>query len=96
MHQCWKGLLYVLCALGHPSDAGHVPVPGREDQHFCEIPVLQKTEVSMGNMVLVGLLSWVSTLFVGAAAFSYFEGWSFLMPLTTALSHLLPLGLEIL
>uniref|UniRef100_A0A3P8QI41 Potassium channel domain-containing protein n=1 Tax=Astatotilapia calliptera TaxID=8154 RepID=A0A3P8QI41_ASTCA len=45
---------------------------------------LQKTEVSMGNMVLVGLLSWVSTLFVGAAAFSYFEGWSFLMPLTTA------------
>lgn len=38
---------------------------------------LQKTEVSMGNMVLVGLLSWVSTLFVGAAAFSYFEGWSF-------------------
>lgn len=38
---------------------------------------LQKTEVSMGNMVLVGLLSWVSTLFVGAAAFFYFEGWSF-------------------
>uniref|UniRef100_A0A668SMH6 Potassium channel domain-containing protein n=1 Tax=Oreochromis aureus TaxID=47969 RepID=A0A668SMH6_OREAU len=32
---------------------------------------------SMGNMVGVGLLSWVSTLFVGAAAFSYFEGWSF-------------------
>lgn len=47
---------------------------------------LQKTEVSMGNMVLVGLLSWVSTLFVGAAAFSYFEGWSFLMPLTTSLA----------
>ncbi|XP_063331092.1 potassium channel subfamily K member 9-like [Pelmatolapia mariae] len=38
---------------------------------------LQKTEVSKGSMVLVGLLSWVSTLFVGAAAFSYFEGWSF-------------------
>lgn len=27
-----------VCALGHPSDAGHVLEPGREDQHFCEIP----------------------------------------------------------
>lgn len=82
MHQCWKGLLYVLCALGHPSDAGHVPEPGERINTFVRYLLsrvkqglgLQKTE---GNMVLVGLLSWVSTLFVGAAAFSYFEGWSF-------------------
>ncbi|KAM7423265.1 hypothetical protein PAMA_011015 [Pampus argenteus] len=38
---------------------------------------LQKTEVSMGNMVLVGLLSCTSTLCIGAAAFSHFEGWTF-------------------
>lgn len=38
---------------------------------------LQKTEVSMGNMVLVGLLSCISTLCVGAAAFSHFEDWTF-------------------
>lgn len=38
---------------------------------------LQQTEVSMGNMVLVGLLSCMSTLCIGAAAFSHFEGWSF-------------------
>uniref|UniRef100_A0A671UJL3 Potassium channel, subfamily K, member 15 n=1 Tax=Sparus aurata TaxID=8175 RepID=A0A671UJL3_SPAAU len=38
---------------------------------------LQKTEVSMGNMVLVGLLSCMSTLCIGAAAFSHFEGWTF-------------------
>ncbi|KAJ0068336.1 hypothetical protein NL108_005917 [Boleophthalmus pectinirostris] len=38
---------------------------------------LQKTNVSMGNMVLVGLLSCGSTLCIGAAAFSHFEGWSF-------------------
>ncbi|XP_029006884.1 potassium channel subfamily K member 15-like [Betta splendens] len=38
---------------------------------------LQKTEVSMGNMVLVGLLSCVSTLCIGAGAFSHFEDWSF-------------------
>ncbi|KAK1901130.1 Potassium channel subfamily K member 9 [Dissostichus eleginoides] len=37
----------------------------------------QQTEVSMGNMVLVGLLSCMSTLFVGAAAFSHFEDWTF-------------------
>ncbi|KAF7655313.1 hypothetical protein LDENG_00057950 [Lucifuga dentata] len=39
---------------------------------------LQKTGVSMGNMVLMGLLSCLSTLCVGAAAFSHFEGWTFL------------------
>ncbi|XP_041748973.1 potassium channel subfamily K member 15-like [Coregonus clupeaformis] len=38
---------------------------------------LRRTDVSMGNMVLVGLLSCMSTLCVGAAAFSHFEGWTF-------------------
>ncbi|XP_068576418.1 potassium channel subfamily K member 15-like [Cebidichthys violaceus] len=38
---------------------------------------LRKTEVSMGNMVLVGLLSCMSTLGIGAAAFSHFEDWTF-------------------
>lgn len=37
----------------------------------------RETEVSMGNMVLVGLLSCMSTLCIGAAAFSYFEDWTF-------------------
>ncbi|XP_053285399.1 potassium channel subfamily K member 15 [Pleuronectes platessa] len=38
---------------------------------------LRKVEVSMGNMVLVGLLSCMSTLCVGAVAFSHFEDWTF-------------------
>ncbi|XP_043978598.1 potassium channel subfamily K member 15-like [Gambusia affinis] len=38
---------------------------------------LRETEVSLGNMVLVGLLSCVGTLCVGAAAFSHFEDWTF-------------------
>lgn len=38
---------------------------------------LQKSEVSMGNMVLLGLLSCMSTLCIGAATFSHFEDWSF-------------------
>ncbi|XP_056293519.1 potassium channel subfamily K member 15-like [Pseudoliparis swirei] len=38
---------------------------------------LRKTEVSMGNMVLVGLLLCVGTLCIGAAAFSRFEDWTF-------------------
>lgn len=38
---------------------------------------LQRSEVSMGNMVLVGLLSCMSTLCIGAATFSHFEDWSF-------------------
>ncbi|XP_070705956.1 potassium channel subfamily K member 15-like [Pempheris klunzingeri] len=38
---------------------------------------LRRTEVSMGNMVLVGLLSCMSTLCIGAAAFSHFEDWTF-------------------
>ncbi|KAM4613818.1 potassium channel subfamily K member 15-like [Polymixia lowei] len=38
---------------------------------------LRNTDVSMGNMVLVGLLSCMSTLCVGAAAFAHFEDWTF-------------------
>lgn len=38
---------------------------------------LRQAEVSLGNMVLAGLLSCVCTLCVGAAVFSHFEGWSF-------------------
>ncbi|XP_023254777.1 potassium channel subfamily K member 15-like [Seriola lalandi dorsalis] len=38
---------------------------------------LRKTEVSMGNMVLMGLLSCMSTLCIGAATFSHFEDWTF-------------------
>ncbi|XP_028850038.1 potassium channel subfamily K member 15 [Denticeps clupeoides] len=37
----------------------------------------RRTEVSMENMVLVGFLSCLGTLCVGAAAFSHFEGWTF-------------------
>lgn len=37
----------------------------------------RQTEVSMENMVLVGFLSCIGTLCVGAAAFSHFEEWSF-------------------
>ncbi|XP_034761076.2 potassium channel subfamily K member 15-like [Acipenser ruthenus] len=38
---------------------------------------LRKKEVSMENMVVVGFLSCISTLCIGAAAFSHFEGWTF-------------------
>ncbi|KAJ8265307.1 hypothetical protein COCON_G00144060 [Conger conger] len=38
---------------------------------------MRRTEVSMENMVLVGFLSCIGTLGVGAAAFSHFEGWTF-------------------
>ncbi|XP_063065126.1 potassium channel subfamily K member 15 [Engraulis encrasicolus] len=38
---------------------------------------LRRTEVSMENMVLVGLLSCMGMLCFGAAAFSHFEGWTF-------------------
>ncbi|XP_034551324.1 potassium channel subfamily K member 15 [Notolabrus celidotus] len=37
----------------------------------------RRNEVSMENMVLVGFLSCIGTLCVGASAFSHFEGWSF-------------------
>ncbi|XP_062871169.1 potassium channel subfamily K member 15 [Trichomycterus rosablanca] len=37
----------------------------------------RRTAVSMENMVLVGLLSCLGTLCVGAGAFSHFEGWTF-------------------
>ncbi|XP_078508050.1 potassium channel subfamily K member 15 isoform X1 [Lissotriton helveticus] len=38
---------------------------------------MRKTDVSMENMVFVGFLSCIGTLCIGAAAFSYFEGWTF-------------------
>ncbi|XP_064162746.1 potassium channel subfamily K member 15-like [Anguilla rostrata] len=38
---------------------------------------LRRTEVSMENMVLVGFLSCIGTLGIGAATFSYYEGWTF-------------------
>ncbi|CAL9703470.1 unnamed protein product [Knipowitschia caucasica] len=37
----------------------------------------RRTEVSMENMVLVGFLSCLGTLCVGAGAFAHYEGWSF-------------------
>ncbi|XP_075964536.1 potassium channel subfamily K member 3 [Anarhichas minor] len=39
---------------------------------------MRHTEVSMANMVTVGFFSCMSTLCVGAVAFSHCEGWSFL------------------
>ncbi|XP_076611672.1 potassium channel subfamily K member 3a [Chaetodon auriga] len=38
---------------------------------------MRRTEVSMANMVTIGFISCMSTLCVGALAFSHFEGWSF-------------------
>ncbi|XP_041832016.1 potassium channel subfamily K member 3a [Melanotaenia boesemani] len=38
---------------------------------------MRRTEVSMVNMVTIGFISCMSTLCVGALAFSEFEGWSF-------------------
>ncbi|KAM7367750.1 hypothetical protein PAMP_014028 [Pampus punctatissimus] len=38
---------------------------------------MRRTEVSMVNMVTIGLISCMSTLCFGALAFSHFEGWSF-------------------
>lgn len=38
---------------------------------------LRQAEVSLGNMVLAGLLSCACMLCVGAGVFSHFEGWSF-------------------
>ncbi|XP_076128394.1 potassium channel subfamily K member 3a isoform X2 [Alosa pseudoharengus] len=38
---------------------------------------LRRTEVSMANMVFIGFVSCMSTLCVGAAAFSRYEDWSF-------------------
>uniref|UniRef100_A0A670YPR1 Potassium channel subfamily K member n=1 Tax=Pseudonaja textilis TaxID=8673 RepID=A0A670YPR1_PSETE len=38
---------------------------------------MRQTTVSMKNMVVVGFLSCMGTLGIGAAAFSYFEGWTF-------------------
>ncbi|XP_070705412.1 potassium channel subfamily K member 3a [Pempheris klunzingeri] len=38
---------------------------------------MRRTEVSMVNMVTIGFISCMSTLCIGALAFSHFEGWSF-------------------
>ncbi|XP_042321485.1 potassium channel subfamily K member 15 [Sceloporus undulatus] len=38
---------------------------------------MRQPVVSMKNMVVVGFLSCMGTLCIGAAAFSYFEGWTF-------------------
>ncbi|XP_065258029.1 potassium channel subfamily K member 3 [Emys orbicularis] len=38
---------------------------------------MRRTEVSMANMVTIGFFSCISTLCIGAAAFSYYEHWSF-------------------
>ncbi|XP_032399198.1 potassium channel subfamily K member 3a [Etheostoma spectabile] len=38
---------------------------------------MRRTEVSMVNMVIIGFISCMSTLCLGALAFSHFEGWSF-------------------
>ncbi|XP_034554790.1 potassium channel subfamily K member 3a [Notolabrus celidotus] len=38
---------------------------------------MRRTEVSMANMVSIGFISCMSTLCVGALAFSHFEEWSF-------------------
>uniref|UniRef100_A0A8D2P868 Potassium two pore domain channel subfamily K member 3 n=1 Tax=Zosterops lateralis melanops TaxID=1220523 RepID=A0A8D2P868_ZOSLA len=38
---------------------------------------MRRPEVSMANMVTIGFVSCVSTLCLGAAAFSHYENWSF-------------------
>ncbi|XP_023780121.1 potassium channel subfamily K member 3, partial [Cyanistes caeruleus] len=38
---------------------------------------MRRPEVSMANMVSIGLVSCVGTLCIGAAAFSHYENWSF-------------------
>ncbi|XP_056619915.1 potassium channel subfamily K member 3a [Triplophysa dalaica] len=45
--------------------------------HIKKCLSLRHTEVSMANMVCIGLISCMSTLCVGAAAFSRYEDWSF-------------------
>ncbi|XP_063298036.1 potassium channel subfamily K member 3 [Pelobates fuscus] len=38
---------------------------------------MRRAEVSMANMVTIGFFSCISTLCIGAAAFSYYEQWTF-------------------
>ncbi|XP_062825216.1 potassium channel subfamily K member 3 [Anolis carolinensis] len=38
---------------------------------------MRRPEVSMANMVTIGFFSCLSTLCIGAAAFSYYENWTF-------------------
>ncbi|CAM9331331.1 unnamed protein product [Lampetra planeri] len=82
-----KPSVCVTLCLGIPLTLVIVPEPGRERINTFVRYLLRRsqagfgfatvTDVSMGNMVLVGLLSCGSTLCIGAAAFSHFEGWSF-------------------
>nr|XP_014349228.1 PREDICTED: potassium channel subfamily K member 3 [Latimeria chalumnae] len=45
--------------------------------HFKKCLGMRRAEVSMVNMVTIGFFACISTLCIGAAAFSYYEGWSF-------------------
>lgn len=36
-HRCRKGFLHVLRCTGHSSHFGHVPEPGRKDEHICPL-----------------------------------------------------------
>ncbi|XP_061917279.1 potassium channel subfamily K member 9-like [Entelurus aequoreus] len=56
----------------------------------------QKTDVSIGNMVIGGLLSCISALCIGAAAFAHFEDWTFLDAMDAGSSrfNLLPSAAE--
>ncbi|EHH55435.1 hypothetical protein EGM_04646, partial [Macaca fascicularis] len=38
---------------------------------------MRRADVSMANMVLIGFFSCISTLCIGAAAFSHYEHWTF-------------------
>ncbi|XP_038606762.1 potassium channel subfamily K member 3 [Tachyglossus aculeatus] len=38
---------------------------------------MRRADVSMANMVIIGFFSCISTLCIGAAAFSYYEQWTF-------------------
>ncbi|XP_020839566.1 potassium channel subfamily K member 3 [Phascolarctos cinereus] len=38
---------------------------------------MRRSDVSMANMVIIGFFSCISTLCIGAAAFSYYEHWTF-------------------
>ncbi|MBN3281323.1 KCNK3 protein, partial [Polyodon spathula] len=45
--------------------------------HIKKCLKMQRADVSMANMVTIGFFSCISTLCIGAAAFSHYEDWSF-------------------